>query len=68
MARLHKTQLARQLIEYIAQGYHAKTKIQLKILDARIGHEFLPGYATDGAAGQTCACIDEQLQIEPRPA
>ncbi len=26
LARLHKTQLARQLIEHIAQGYHAKTK------------------------------------------
>ncbi len=44
-----------------------KQKIQLKILDARIGHEFpLPGYATDGAAGLDLrACIDEQLQIEP---
>ncbi len=44
-----------------------KQKIQLKILDARIGHEFpVPGYATDGAAGLDLrACIDRHLQIEP---
>ncbi len=42
-------------------------KIQLKILDSRIGSEFpMPRYATDGSAGvDLCACIDEHLRIEP---
>ena len=42
-------------------------KIQLKILDARIGSKFpLPGYATDGAAGMDLrACIDEHLRVAP---
>src|SRR5262245_38340367 len=36
-------------------------KVQLKILDSRIGHEFpLPTYATEGAAGLDLrACIQE---------
>jgi dUTP pyrophosphatase len=44
-----------------------KQKVQLKILDARIGHEFpLPGYATPGAAGLDLrACLDEPLRIGP---
>jgi len=42
-------------------------KVELKILDRRIGHEFpLPRYATDGAAGMDlCACLSEHLRIEP---
>ena len=42
-------------------------KIQLKILDKRIGNEFpLPQHATDGSAGMDLrACLDEHLRIEP---
>ena len=42
-------------------------KIQLKILDARLGNEFpLPHYATDGAAGMDMrACVDAPLVIAP---
>jgi len=42
-------------------------KVQLKILDTRIGSEFpLPGYATPGAAGLDLrACIDEHLRVNP---
>jgi len=42
-------------------------KIQLKILDSRLGTEFpLPHYATDGAAGMDMrACIDAPLVIAP---
>jgi dUTP pyrophosphatase len=42
-------------------------KIQLKILDARLGNEFpLPHYATDGSAGMDMrACLDEPLQLAP---
>ena len=42
-------------------------KLQVKILDERIGKEFpLPDYATDGAAGLDLrACVDEHLRIEP---
>ena len=42
-------------------------KVELKILDTRIGSEFpLPHYATDGAAGMDLrACLDEHLRIEP---
>lgn len=42
-------------------------KVQLKILDQRIGHEFpLPSYATEGAAGLDLrACIDEPLALNP---
>jgi dUTP pyrophosphatase len=45
----------------------SKPKIQLKILDARIGREFpLPSYATDGSAGLDLrACLDEHLRIAP---
>ena len=45
-------------------------KIELKILDKRIGNEFpLPRYATEGAAGlDLCACLDEHLRIEPGEA
>ena len=44
-----------------------KHKIQLKILDSRIGTEFpLPDYATDGSAGMDLrACIDEPVEIHP---
>lgn len=42
-------------------------RIQLKILDSRLGTEIpLPHYATDGSAGMDLrACIDEPLKIEP---
>lgn len=42
-------------------------KVQLKILDKRIGNEFpIPNYATEGAAGLDLrACIDEPLQLNP---
>ena len=42
-------------------------KIQVKILDDRIGTEFpLPGYATDGSAGMDLrACVDGALEIAP---
>ena len=42
-------------------------KIQLKILDPRLGNEFpLPHYATDGSAGMDMrACLDEPLLLAP---
>ncbi len=42
-------------------------KIQLKILDPRLGNEFpLPHYATAGAAGMDmCACVDAPLVVAP---
>jgi dUTP pyrophosphatase len=42
-------------------------KIQLKILDQRLGHEFpLPHYATDGSAGMDMrAMIDSPMVIAP---
>ncbi len=42
-------------------------KIQLKIIDARIGNEFpLPHYATEGAAGMDLrACLEDALTIAP---
>ncbi|MGB5426207.1 MAG: dUTP diphosphatase [Gammaproteobacteria bacterium] len=42
-------------------------KIQLKILDQRLGGEFpLPHYATDGSAGMDMrACLDAPLQMAP---
>lgn len=42
-------------------------RVQLKILDTRIGNEFpLPRYATNGSAGlDLIACLDEHLGVEP---
>ncbi|HAI07112.1 MAG TPA: dUTP diphosphatase, partial [Pantoea sp.] len=42
-------------------------KIDVKILDARVGKEFpLPTYATSGSAGLDLrACIDDVLDIAP---
>ena len=42
-------------------------KIQLKILDPRVGTEFpLPEYATEGSAGLDLrACLDESMTIHP---
>lgn len=42
-------------------------KIELKILDARIGNKFpLPRYGTDGAAGlDLVACLDAPLTLKP---
>jgi dUTP pyrophosphatase len=42
-------------------------KVELKILDKRVGSEFpLPRRATDGSAGfDLCACIDEHIHFEP---
>jgi dUTP pyrophosphatase len=44
-----------------------KAKVELKILDKRLGQQFpLPRYATDGAAGlDLIACLDEHLHIAP---
>ncbi len=45
-------------------------KVQLKILDSRIGKEFpAPSYATDGSAGvDLIACVDEHVRIDPGEA
>ncbi len=45
-------------------------RVQLKILDTRIGKEFpLPSYATAGSAGlDLVACLDEHLAIDPGEA
>ena len=42
-------------------------KIQLKILDQRLGNQIpLPTYATDGSAGLDLrACLDKTVDIEP---
>jgi len=42
-------------------------KIELKILDPRVGSEFpLPNYATEGSAGMDLrAILDEPLEIKP---
>lgn len=42
-------------------------KIDLKILDSRIGNQFpLPAYATEGSAGLDLrACLDDDLIVEP---
>lgn len=42
-------------------------KIQLKVLDSRIGNEMpLPAYATEGSAGMDLrACLDEALELQP---
>ncbi len=42
-------------------------KIELKILDKRLGEEFpLPAYATDGSAGMDLrAMLDNSLQLHP---
>lgn len=42
-------------------------KVELKILDKRIGNKFpLPQHATAGSAGlDICACIDEHIHIAP---
>lgn len=47
-----------------------RNKIQIRILDERIGNEFpLPDYATDGSAGMDLrACLDEHLHIPPGEA
>ncbi|KAB7683048.1 MULTISPECIES: dUTP diphosphatase [Plesiomonas] len=42
-------------------------KIDLKILDSRIGNQFpLPSYATEGSAGLDLrACLDDAITLEP---
>ncbi|MCI0654058.1 MAG: dUTP diphosphatase [Methylococcaceae bacterium] len=44
-----------------------KQKIQLKILDPRLGRQIpMPAYATDGAGGLDLrACIDRSFTLEP---
>lgn len=46
---------------------NGQKKIQLKILDDRIGTQLpLPAYATDGSAGMDLrACIDEPIELSP---
>lgn len=43
------------------------SKIQLKILDPRLGNEIeLPSYTTSGSAGMDLrACIDEKITLKP---
>jgi dUTP diphosphatase len=45
----------------------ARRALKVRILDARIGHEFpLPAYATDGSAGLDLrACVDAPLLLAP---
>jgi dUTP pyrophosphatase len=45
----------------------ARQKLQVRILDSRIGSEFpLPQYATSGSAGVDLrACIDAPLELKP---
>ena len=45
----------------------SRHKVQLKILDPRVGQQFpLPEHATDGSAGVDLrACLDETLEIRP---
>jgi len=42
-------------------------KVQIKVMDKRIGNEFpLPNYATAGAAGMDLrACLDEPIMLKP---
>ncbi len=42
-------------------------KIQLKVVDSRIGHEIpMPSYASSGSAGiDLRACLDESLTLNP---
>ncbi len=42
-------------------------KIQIRLIDPRIGHEFpLPTYATDGSAGlDLCACLEQVVTLAP---
>lgn len=42
-------------------------KVQLRILDPRLGREFpLPGYATSGSAGLDLrACVDHVITVDP---
>jgi dUTP pyrophosphatase len=48
-------------------GNNGKRKVQVKVLDRRVGDQFpLPRYVTDGAAGMDLhACLDEHLHIAP---
>jgi dUTP pyrophosphatase len=48
-------------------GVNGKRKVQVKVLDRRVGDKFpLPRYATDGAAGMDLhACLEEHLHIAP---
>lgn len=45
----------------------SRQKIQLRVLDPRIGKEFpLPAYATDGSAGVDLrACVGENVLLKP---
>ncbi len=42
-------------------------RVQLKILDSRIGDTIpLPRYATEGSAGlDLCACVDKAMELKP---
>ncbi len=42
-------------------------KIQIKLIDKRLGDEFpIPNFATEGSAGlDLCACINKSLTISP---
>ena len=49
---------------------HEPHKIEIKLLDERLGRELpLPGYATAGSAGMdVCACLDAALTLQPGEA
>jgi dUTP pyrophosphatase len=55
------------MIAYLLKDWINMNKLQVKILDSRIGDEFpLPNYATPGSAGLDLrACLDEKLVINP---
>jgi dUTP pyrophosphatase len=42
-------------------------KIQIKVIDERLGSEFpMPAHATDGSAGMDlCACLDQSIRLSP---
>ncbi|MGP1946303.1 MAG: dUTP diphosphatase, partial [Arsenophonus sp. ER-LPS3-MAG3] len=44
-----------------------KKKINIKILDSRVGNKFpLPTYATEGSGGLDLrVCLDQAIQLEP---
>ena len=75
LERAPKCRLAGELIEVIAEPLRRepaamsaqRPKLQVRILDARIGKEYpLPHYATPGSAGLDLrACLDAPLMLEP---
>jgi dUTP pyrophosphatase len=50
-----------------AAGAHTRQRLQVRVLDPRIGGEFpLPQYATSGSAGiDLRACVDAAVELRP---